>query len=52
MINPLFEATVQAMEEGIVSAMVAGETMEGINGNKAFALPHDRLLEVLCKYGR
>jgi len=52
MINPLFEATVQATEEAIVNAMVASETMEGINGNTVFALPHDRLLEVLRKYGR
>jgi L-aminopeptidase/D-esterase-like protein len=52
LINPLFEATVQATEESIVNAMVAAETMEGINGNTVFALPHDRLLEVLRKYGR
>jgi D-aminopeptidase len=52
MINPLFGATVQATEEAIVNAMVAAETMEGINGNKVFALPHDRLLDVLRKYGR
>ena len=51
-ISPLFAATVQATEEAIVNAMVAAETMEGINGNTVFALPHDRLLEVLRKYGR
>ncbi len=27
--------------------MVAAETMEGINGNKAYALPHDLLIN-LC----
>jgi D-aminopeptidase len=52
MINPLFEATIQATEEAIVNALVAAETMEGIDGNTVFALPHDRLREVLGKYGR
>lgn len=51
-INPIFEATVQAVEEAIINAMVAAETMEGINGNKAHALPHDLLQEVLRKYNR
>lgn len=51
-INPLFNATVQAVEEAIVNAMIAAETMEGINGNKAHAIPHDLLIEVLKKYQR
>ena len=50
--NPLFEATVQATEEAIVNAMVAAETMTDYNGHKVIALPHDRLREVLHKYGR
>lgn len=49
-ITPLFEATVQAVEEAIINAMVAAETMEGINGNTAYALPHDLLIEILKKY--
>jgi len=49
-ITPLFEATVQAVEESIINAMVAAETMEGINGNTAYALPHDLLIEILKKY--
>jgi len=51
-INPLFEATVQAVEESIINAMVAAETTEGINGNKAYALPHSRVIEILKKYNR
>ncbi|MCI0586349.1 MAG: P1 family peptidase [Planctomycetes bacterium] len=50
--NPLFEATVEATEEAIVNALVAAETMVGIDGKKVVALPHDRLREVLRKYGR
>ena len=51
-INPLFEATVQATEEAIINAMVAAETMEGINGNKAYGLPHKLVIDVLKKYNR
>jgi D-aminopeptidase len=49
---PLFEATVQSVEEAIINAMIAAETMEGINGNKAYALPHDVLIDLLKKYNR
>lgn len=48
----LFEATVQATEEAIVNALVAAETMTGIDGNRVYAIPHDRLTEVLGKYNR
>lgn len=51
-LTPAFDATVQAVEEAIINAMVAAETMEGINGNKAYALPHDLLIETLKKYNR
>jgi D-aminopeptidase len=50
--NPLFDATAEATEEAIVNAMVAAEDMVGVNGNKVFALPHDRLKEALRKYNR
>ncbi|HKH60387.1 MAG TPA: P1 family peptidase [Flavitalea sp.] len=52
LINPLFEATVQSVEEAIINAMVAAETMEGINGNKAYALPHQLIVDLLKKYNR
>ena len=51
-ISPLFEATIQATEEAIVNAMVAAETMTGINGMRVYALPHDRLRAALRKYNR
>ena len=51
-IGPLFDATVEATEEAIINAMVAGRTMTGINGNTIYALPHDQLRTVLQKYGR
>jgi D-aminopeptidase len=51
-INPLFYATVEAVEEAIINAMIAAETMEGINGNKAYALPHKKVISILKKYKR
>ena len=51
-IDPIFTAVTAATEEAIVNAMIAAETMEGINGNTAYAIPHDRLVAVLKKYGR
>jgi len=50
--DPLFEATVQATEEAIVNALVAAETMTGVDGRTVVAVPHDRLREVLRKYNR
>src|SRR6266702_3994456 len=50
--NPLFSATVEATEEAIINAMVAAETMTGIENHKVIALPHDRLRAVLRKYNR
>lgn len=50
--NPLFEATVQATEEAIVNALIAAETMAGVDGHKVIALPHDRLRAVMKKYNR
>jgi D-aminopeptidase len=50
--NPLFEATVQATEEAIVNAMVAADTMTGIDGHTVIGLPHEQLTQVLKKYNR
>ena len=50
--DPLFTAAVQATEEAIVNALVAARTMVGINGYRVEAIPHDRLADVMRKYGR
>src|SRR5213596_851405 len=39
--DPLFEATVQATEEAILNALVAGRTMVGRDGHTVLGLPHD-----------
>jgi L-aminopeptidase/D-esterase-like protein len=51
-LNPVFQATVEATEEAVINAMVAAETMTGYDGHTAYALPHEKLREVLRKYNR
>jgi L-aminopeptidase/D-esterase-like protein len=51
-LNPIFLATVQATEEAVINAMIAAQTMRGVNDREVIALPHDRLREVLKKYNR
>ncbi len=51
-LGPIFAGVVEATEEAIVNALVAGEDMTGIDGHTVKALPHDRLRAVLKKYGR
>ena len=50
--NSLFYATVQATEEAIVNALLAAETMTGADDYRVYALPRDRLMAALKKYGR
>jgi D-aminopeptidase len=51
-LDPMFLATVQATEEAVVNAMVAAETMTGVDDHEVIALPHARLREILRKYNR
>ena len=51
-LDPIFNATVQATEEAIINAMIAAESMTGIDNHHVTALPHDQLQAVLKKYNR
>jgi L-aminopeptidase/D-esterase-like protein len=51
-LNPIFLATVQATEEAVINAMVAADTMKGVNDRTVIGLPHDRMREILRKYNR
>lgn len=51
-IGALFDATIEATEEAIVNALVAATTMTGRDGITAHALPHDRLIETMARFGR
>lgn len=50
--DALFEAVIQATEEAILNALVAAETMTGIDDRMVFALPHNQLQQILRKYNR
>jgi L-aminopeptidase/D-esterase-like protein len=52
LMNPLFAATIQATEEAIINAMIAAETMTGIDNHKVIAIPHKLLKQALKKYNR
>lgn len=52
LIDPVYEAAVQATEEAIVNAMLAARTMIGANWYRVPALPHEGLREVLARHGR
>jgi D-aminopeptidase len=51
-VSSLFGATVEAVEESIVNALVAARDMTGDQGHYVNALPHDPLMEILALYGR
>ncbi len=50
--NPLFIATIQAVEEAITNALVAGREMTGHRGNTVSAINHERLKSLLREYNR
>ncbi len=47
--DPLFAAAVQATEEAIINAMVAAETMSGIDGHSILALPQESLRSIFAR---
>lgn len=47
-IDPFFAATVEAVEEAVINALVAARDMTGRKGHESFALPHD---EVRAAFG-
>ena len=51
-ISPLFWAAIEATEEAILNALIGAETLTGIDGVTAHALPHDALVDVMARYGR
>jgi L-aminopeptidase/D-esterase-like protein len=49
--NALISSSVHATEEAILNAMLAAETLTGINGYTVPALPQDRLREIMERAG-
>jgi D-aminopeptidase len=51
-LNPLFLATVQSVEESIVNALVAAETMTGLDGTTMPAIDTVQLKKILKRFDR
>jgi L-aminopeptidase/D-esterase-like protein len=51
-ISPLFQATAWATEAAITNALLAAQTMQGANDLRVFAMPRDRMMAAMRKYGR
>lgn len=49
--SPLFQAVVEATEEAIYNSLLRATTITGRNGNTAEALPIEKTVEILKKYG-
>lgn len=47
--SPLFLAVIEATEEAIINSLFAANSMTGRNGNKADALPKQRVLEIITQ---
>ncbi|MEO6447498.1 MAG: P1 family peptidase, partial [Gemmatimonadaceae bacterium] len=51
-ISPLFQATAQATEAAITNALLAAVTTTGANDLRVYAMPVDRMMAAMRKYGR
>lgn len=51
-LDPFFEAVAEAVEEAILNALTAAETMVGRDGHVAYALPLDDLANIVGDYRR
>lgn len=51
-IDEFFLAVIEAVEEAVLNSMIAAETMTGRDHRKVYALPHDRLIELMRRDGR
>jgi D-aminopeptidase len=49
-LDPFFDATAEAVEEAILNALTAAETMTGFRGRMVHALPLDALPQVMARY--
>jgi D-aminopeptidase len=51
-IDTFLTGAVEAVEEAVLNSLIAAETMTGRDDNTVYALPHDRLTELLRMYNR
>jgi D-aminopeptidase len=51
-IDAIYQSVVEATEEAILNSLTAASTMVGRDGNRIHALPLDRFVAVMRRYGR
>jgi len=51
-LNPIFVAAIESTDEAVINAMLASYTMVGRDGDTIYALPHDRVMQLMHRYGR
>jgi len=51
-LSPLFRAAAETTEEAIINSLLQARTIEGRNGRIRYALPVDKLVEIMERYGR
>jgi len=51
-VSPLFLAVIEATEEAILNSLFAAETMVGRDGHEIKALPKEKVIALLRKFGR
>lgn len=51
-LSPLFKAVVEAVEEAIVNSLLRAVTVVGRDNHVRYAIPIDKLVDIMVKYGR
>ncbi len=51
-LSPLYQAAVEATQEAILNALTSARTMTGRDGNTAYGIPLDQVLQIMKKYSR
>ena len=52
MMDPIYKAVAESVEEAILNVLCAAETMVGRDFNTAYEMPHDQVVDILKKYGK
>ena len=47
-LNPFFAATIESIDEAVLNALVANETMVGADDHVVHALPHDEVRRLIA----
>jgi D-aminopeptidase len=51
-LNAIFGATVDATEEAVLNSLFVADTVTGVSGHRAFAIPHEPVADLLRRAGR